>query len=85
MARIRLEIYSTQQQVVVDGKGTRLVIPFVRLATFLYVGQHSRLFDGLIDTGSPLTLIPKSVWGTFPELIEWFSFLPPSRITGFSI
>ncbi len=76
MARIRLEIYSMEQQVVLDSQGTRLVLPFVRLATFLYVGQHPKVWDGLIDTGSPFTLVPKIVWEKFPELIEWFSFPP---------
>jgi len=70
MARIRLNIYHTSAQQVVDAGGSVTTLPFRRLTALFYIGNDAQLRDGFIDTASPLSVFPQVVWERFEKQIE---------------
>jgi hypothetical protein len=71
MARISLIIMKKDPGVVLDG-GRPVTLELVRLVAIAHISRRQISVDGLIDTGSPLTVFPESVWRYFEDEIQWF-------------
>ncbi len=74
MPQIRLSLFSRERQTVVLPDQSLLSLSFLRLTSLLRIGNNSTIYDGLVDSGAPLTVVPERIWRTFEKEIEWFSF-----------
>src|SRR5688572_5999590 len=63
-----------------DEQQNRYEVPWLRLTTVVYVGTSKTPHDGLIDTGSPLTVFPEKTWKDTAGEIRWLSPAPGSQI-----
>ncbi len=77
MGRIRLYVTQSprvQPEHVLDSQGMRIEIPFLRVFTFLRIGRRAHYtWEGLLDNGAPLTVIPRDHWRCFANDIEWLT------------
>jgi hypothetical protein len=77
VARIRLYVTQSLRTVAgtaVDEAGTTLVIPFLRVFVNLRIGSRTfHIRDAIVDTGSPLTVIPHVHWRHFEDEVEWLT------------
>lgn len=68
--RVRLELISEKQTIVIDHAGSR-VLSAERLQTLFHFPLHNTWHRGIIDTGAPLTVFPEKVWRPYESEIEW--------------
>jgi hypothetical protein len=84
LARIRVYVQQslrTDPETVVDASGSTIVIPFLRVFTLLRIGRRTpQIFDGIIDTGAPLSVFPRLSWKHFASEVEWL-MIPPERLS----
>jgi hypothetical protein len=80
VARIRLNVISVDDRQIVDARGAVARLPFLRLTAILFLGSHPQPTDGLIDTGSPVSVWPEKTWKPHARNIEWVTF-PPGQQT----
>lgn len=77
MARMRVYVRQslrTEAGTVIAGAEAPLTIPFLRLFTMIRIGQQApTVAESIIDTGAPLTVIPRKMWRRFAADIEWLS------------
>ncbi len=75
MARIRLyprQSLITPAETVCDDQGGSVLLPFFRVYSLAYLGIKARaLAECIVDTGAPLTVIPRDVWKKCERDIEW--------------
>jgi hypothetical protein len=79
MGRAKLYLIETDRDVVVDSQGP-LPLFHKRLKSLVLVGSSSTPRDGLMDTGSPLTIFPERIWKNHRQEIEWFTTPPSSTL-----
>jgi hypothetical protein len=92
MGRIRLYIQQSLRvpsEDVLDSQGARIEIPFLRVFSLLRIGRGTRyVWEGVLDSGAPLTVVPHDHWQHFSRDIEWLAPVNTSpgswltRITG---
>jgi hypothetical protein len=88
VGRVRLYLRQsprTAPATVYDAQGNAIVLPFLRVFTFLRVGTRTRhVLDSLIDTGAPLTVFPWLAWQPFSREIEWLTPSAPQGSTSWT-
>jgi hypothetical protein len=73
---IRLASYSLGPVLpVIPPAGSAIDVPRVRFRCLVRIPQFLMPLDAIIDTGSPLTCFPRSIWDRFLEGID-FEWLP---------
>ena len=75
------ELLDHYTELVSDGAGAPIELRFTRLSAMFRVGSELLARDGLIDTGSVLTVFPEKKWREFEDEIEWLTF-PPGHVPG---
>lgn len=57
----------------VEEDQTVHLIPWLRITSVVYVGTDQTPRDGLVDTGSALTVVPEPFWTAVASEIRWLS------------
>jgi hypothetical protein len=83
MPKIRLSLFSRERQPVILPDQSLLSLEFFRLIALLRIGSTPAIYDGLMDSGAPLTVVPERIWRPFESEIEWLTF--PTNTTPSSL
>jgi hypothetical protein len=59
-----------------DANGAALSLTYLRLTVLFKIGPHAHGRDGLLDTGTALTIFPDALWRSFEQVIEWLHPIP---------
>jgi hypothetical protein len=77
LARIQLYVAQsvrTPEEAARDSRGRLVRLPFLRLSCVAHVGDlQAPVRECLIDTGAPLTVVPRKCWIEFERHIEWLT------------
>jgi hypothetical protein len=73
VARIRLNVFSVDNTLLADQSGGAVNLSFLRLTSIVYLAGDPTARDGLIDTGSALSVFPDAIWSPLAGHIEWLT------------
>ena len=76
MNRVRLYFLDDDRHDFLDANGAALSLTYLRLTVLFKIGPHAHGRDGLLDTGTALTIFPDALWRSFEQVIEWLHPIP---------
>jgi hypothetical protein len=62
VAKVRLYFIESDRHDFLDANGATIDLIYLRLTAMLRIGASGYVCDGLIDTGSALSVFPESIW-----------------------